>query len=51
LGGAHHNYQLTAGNLKSALWKNLADLKKVPVDELLEQRYQKYRLIGEFGRV
>jgi acetyl-CoA carboxylase carboxyl transferase subunit alpha len=51
LGGAHHNSQLTAGNLKAALWKNLAELKKVPVEELLEQRYQKYRLIGEFGRV
>ncbi len=51
LGGAHHNYQLTADNVKAALLKNLAILKKIPVDELLEQRYQKYRLIGEYGRV
>ena len=51
LGGAHHNYQLTADNLKAALIKDLASLKKIPVDDLLEQRYQKYRLIGEYGRV
>ena len=51
LGGAHHNYQLTADNLKAALLKNLTALKKIAVDELLEQRYQKYRLIGEYGRV
>ncbi|HJT55261.1 MAG TPA: acetyl-CoA carboxylase carboxyltransferase subunit alpha [Ktedonobacteraceae bacterium] len=50
-GGAHHNHQLMADNLKTALLKNLAELKTIPVDELLEQRYQKYRLIGEFGRV
>lgn len=49
LGGAHHNYPLTADNLKAALLRNLADLKQLPVDELLERRYQKYRNIGEFG--
>jgi acetyl-CoA carboxylase carboxyl transferase subunit alpha len=51
LGGAHHNHQLTADNLKAALLKNLAELKQIPLDELLEMRYQKYRLIGEYGRV
>jgi len=51
LGGAHHNHQLTADNLKAALLKNLAELKKIPIDDLLEMRYQKYRLIGEYGRV
>jgi len=49
LGGAHHNYRLAADNLKAALLRNLADLKQLPVDELLEKRYQKYRNIGEFG--
>ena len=49
LGGAHHNYSLTANNLKSALLKNLAVLQVLPIDELLERRYQKFRNIGKFG--
>ncbi len=51
LGGAHHNYRLTADNLKATLLKNLAALKTMDVDELLEQRYQKFRTIGKFGTV
>ena len=50
LGGAHRDHQLTAANLKAALLKHLAELKQLPVDELLEQRYQKFRTIGKFGR-
>lgn len=49
LGGAHHNYRLAADNLKSSLLRNLAELKNLPVDELLEKRYQKFRNIGKFG--
>ncbi len=51
LGGAHHNYRLAADDLKAALLRNLAELKQLPVDELLERRYQKYRNIGEFDIV
>ncbi len=50
LGGAHHNYKVTADYLKAGLLKHLAELKRLPIDELLEQRYQKFRNIGEFGR-
>lgn len=50
LGGAHRNHSLAAENLKAALSTHLAALKEVPVDALVEQRYQKYRAIGEFGR-
>jgi len=49
LGGAHHNPRLTAENVKKAILQNLAELKKIPLDELLEQRYQKYRSIGPFA--
>jgi acetyl-CoA carboxylase carboxyl transferase subunit alpha len=49
LGGAHHNYRLTADNLKAALLKHLYELKPLSVDELLERRYEKYRSIGKFG--
>lgn len=48
LGGAHHNYRLAADNLKAALLKHLAHLKTIPIDELLELRYQKFRNIGVF---
>jgi acetyl-CoA carboxylase carboxyl transferase subunit alpha len=51
LGGAHHNYRSTADHLKAALLKHLAELKQLSVEELLEQRYQKFRNIGRFGRV
>ena len=50
LGGAHRDYQLAATNLKAALLKHLAALKQLPIDELLEQRYQKFRAIGKFSR-
>jgi len=50
LGGAHHNYRLTADTLKTVLLKHLAELKQLPLDQLLEKRYQKFRAIGKFGR-
>src|SRR6266699_4923345 len=50
LGGAHRDHQLAASNLKEILLKHLAELKQLPVDVLLEQRYQKFRAIGKFGR-
>ena len=50
LGGAHRDYQLASANLKAALLKHLAALKQLPIDELLEQRYQKFRAIGKFSR-
>lgn len=49
LGGAHRNYRLTADNLKAALLTHLAELKRYPLDELLENRYLKYRNIGKFS--
>jgi len=50
-GGAHRNYQQAASNLKEALQRNLADLKLLPVNELLERRYQKFRTIGKYTRL
>ncbi len=50
LGGAHRDHRQAADNLKTALLKHLEDLKKLPVDQVLEQRYQKFRNIGKFGR-
>ncbi len=49
LGGAHHDHRLAAESLKQALLKHLEELKQIPVKELLEKRYQKFRAIGKFG--
>jgi len=49
LGGAHHNPPQAAENVKAAIHKHLTELKQIPLDELLEQRYQKYRSIGQFA--
>ncbi len=51
LGGAHHDHQTAAKNLKAVLLKQLADLKQFSTEDLLEKRYQKFRAIGKFGRI
>ena len=46
LGGAHHNHQVAADNLKRALLSNLDDLARKSIDKLLQERYQKFRSMG-----
>lgn len=48
LGGAHRNAEQVAENMKAAIAKDLASLRSVPVDDLLEKRYAKFRAIGVF---
>ena len=48
LGGAHRGFEETAANLKSALLKHLKKIANLPIEDLLEARYKKYRDIGEF---
>lgn len=48
LGGAHKDPELAIKRVGTALKKNLDVLTAMEVDELLEQRYQKYRKIGQF---
>ncbi|MEA2104121.1 MAG: acetyl-CoA carboxylase carboxyltransferase subunit alpha [Candidatus Cloacimonadota bacterium] len=43
--GAHTDYKLTAKNISAAIKRNLACLLTMNIQELLEQRYQKYRSI------
>ncbi|HZC07840.1 MAG TPA: acetyl-CoA carboxylase carboxyltransferase subunit alpha [Ktedonobacterales bacterium] len=49
LGGAHRDYQASAENVKSAILRELADLKRFSTGELLERRYQRFRVIGLQG--
>ncbi|GHO42692.1 acetyl-CoA carboxylase carboxyltransferase subunit alpha [Ktedonospora formicarum] len=48
VGGAHRNHHLTAEALKESLLRNLKELKQIPIDDLLTQRYDKFRTIGQF---
>lgn len=47
-GGAHRNHQEMANTLKGILVKSFDRLRQVPLEELLEQRYQKFRQMGVF---
>ena len=46
LGGAHRNPEQAATSLRHAIVKALADLDGVPIEALLEARYEKFRRIG-----
>jgi acetyl-CoA carboxylase carboxyl transferase subunit alpha len=48
VGGAHRNHQEIAATLKSFLVKAFEVLCRIPPDDLLEQRYQKFRRMGVF---
>jgi acetyl-CoA carboxylase carboxyl transferase subunit alpha len=47
-GGAHHDYNVAAASLGAALQKNLDALRVIPIDELIERRYEKFRALGNF---
>ena len=48
VGGAHHDRRRAAASLKSALLVEIEKLEKLPVEEMLEARYQKFRQAGEW---
>ena len=48
LGGAHRDHHITASRLKMFLRNTLRELVGLPVDELLEKRYQRFRRMGVF---
>ena len=48
LGGAHRDPVETAQNIQKTLLKSLDTLEKVDKDELLEERYSKFRAMGVF---
>jgi acetyl-CoA carboxylase carboxyl transferase subunit alpha len=51
MGGAHRNYHQMAHTLKDAILRNLAELRQLPVEEMLELRYQKFRAMGPYGTI
>jgi acetyl-CoA carboxylase carboxyl transferase subunit alpha len=46
IGGAHRDARQMAETLKSTILRNIRELKEIPVGELLEKRYEKYRRVG-----
>ncbi len=48
MGGAHNNHQEMADNLKKAILDSLKKYSKMSATKLKEQRYNKYRAMGEF---
>src|SRR6201982_52996 len=48
-GGAHTDFDVVAANLGSALRNALQQISQVPVADLLERRYQKFRRLGVFA--
>jgi acetyl-CoA carboxylase carboxyl transferase subunit alpha len=48
LGGAHRDHYRMSRQLKSYLIRSLRALRKVPPDQLLEDRYQKFRRMGVY---
>ena len=49
LGGAHQDHAAAIANLKKAVIRQLDELKKIPTDQLLAERYEKFRRVGEFA--
>ena len=47
-GGAHRDPRLTAERLGNALRRHLAELKKLSSEQLIEDRYAKFRALGDF---
>lgn len=45
-GGAQKDFDAVCNNLKNMLLKNIKKLSKIPQEDLVEKRYQKYRKIG-----
>jgi acetyl-CoA carboxylase carboxyl transferase subunit alpha len=47
-GGAHRDHDLAAANLGTALRQNLERISAQPIEELMQQRYEKFRKLGKY---
>ncbi len=51
VGGAHYDHAQSAESLRDAVLKNINELQQLTTEELLNQRYEKYRQYGEWNVV
>ena len=49
LGGAHRDYDQVAANVSMEIKKQLAELKQVSIDELLDTRQSRLRCYGHYN--
>jgi acetyl-CoA carboxylase carboxyl transferase subunit alpha len=47
-GGAHRDHDLAAANLGTAVRRNLERLSALPIEELMQKRYDKFRKLGKY---
>ncbi|HSV43631.1 MAG TPA: acetyl-CoA carboxylase carboxyl transferase subunit alpha, partial [Candidatus Bathyarchaeia archaeon] len=47
-GGAHRDPETVAAAIKTSILKDIDELSALPVGELVDRRYQKFRKMGEF---
>lgn len=48
LGGAHRDHHQMAARMKHYLTRTLSQLREIPADQLVQQRYEKFRQMGRF---
>lgn len=51
LGGAHRDYRATAVSLKEAVIRSYSELIDKNLNQLVEERYEKFRKLGQFTEV
>jgi acetyl-CoA carboxylase alpha subunit len=51
LGGAHNDPAAAAAALADAFSRHLAELLAKPIEQLLDERYARYRELGEYREV
>ena len=49
VGGAHKDHDISATFLKESLVNHIEELNKLTPEEIMEQRYQRFRALGEIG--
>ena len=49
LGAAHRDYRLAADEIRKCIFNNLPCLNEISADELIMQRYKKFRAMGKFA--
>ncbi|MBB3108265.1 acetyl-CoA carboxylase carboxyl transferase subunit alpha [Paenibacillus phyllosphaerae] len=47
-GGAHRDLATQSESIREALWRHIQELSKMTSEQLIEDRYAKFRKIGEF---
>ncbi|QJC53002.1 acetyl-CoA carboxylase carboxyltransferase subunit alpha [Paenibacillus albicereus] len=48
-GGAHRDYAQQAESIREAVWRHLQELLAMSPEELIEDRYMKFRKVGRFA--